>query len=115
MACCTVVAAMTLTACSDWDDHFDANTSVLESQHSSLWQNIEQAGNLSQFAALLKKTGFDENLSASQTFTVWAPVDDSFDYATLSNLSNERITREFIENHIARNNYPASGLVNEDI
>lgn len=115
MACCTVVAAMTLTACSDWDDHFDANTSVLESQHSSLWQNIEKTGNLSQFASLLKKTGYDEQLSASQTFTVWAPVDDSFDYATLSNQSNDRITREFIENHIARNNYPASGQLEESI
>ena len=73
MACCTVVAAMTLTACSDWDDHFDANTSVLESQHSSLWQNIEKTGNLSQFASLLKKTGYDEKLSASQTYTVWPP------------------------------------------
>ena len=115
MACCTVVAAMTLTACSDWDDHFDANTSVLESQHSSLWQNIDKADNLKQFASLLKKTGYDELLSASQTFTVWAPVDNSFDITTLSDMDNDRVIREFLENHIARNNYPASGQIDQDI
>ena len=42
-------------SCSDWDDHFDATSSVLDSQHASLWQNIEQNGNLTQFAALLRQ------------------------------------------------------------
>ena len=25
------------TGCSDWDDHFDANTSVVETQNATLW------------------------------------------------------------------------------
>ena len=115
MACGALVAAATLTACSDWDDHFDANSSVLDSQHYTLWQQIEKAENLKEFASLLKKTGYDEKLSASQTYTVWAPVDGSFDFDVLSNYSDERVLREFVENHIARNNYPVSGQVDQRI
>ena len=98
-------------SCSDWDDHFDASASMLDSQHATLWQNIESNANLSQFASLLKQTGYDQKLSASQTFTVWAPVNGSFDYNTLAAYNNERLIREFLENHIARNNYLATGTI----
>lgn len=103
------------TSCSDWDDHFESNTSVLDSQNATLWQNIEQNGSLTQFADLLKKTGYDERLKASQTYTVWAPEDNTFDYQTVSSYSKERMVKEFIENHIARNNYPASGVIDKNI
>ena len=104
-----------LGSCSDWDDHFDANTSVLESQNSTLWKNIEKSGNLTQFAEILRKTGYDQRLDASQTYTVWAPEDDTFDYQTLLGYDNERLVKEFVENHIARNNYPASGEIDKDV
>ena len=102
-------------SCADWDDHFESNTSVLDSQNATLWQNIEQNGNLTQFADLLKRTGYDERLKASQTYTVWAPEDNTFDYQTVLSYSKERMTKEFIENHIARNNYPASGEIDKKI
>ena len=99
-------------SCSDWDDHYDANTALLDTQQATIWQNIEKTGNLSQFASLLKKANYDAVLDASQTYTVWAPVNDSFDFDAVSALSADRLKKEFIENHIARNNYPASGTMN---
>jgi len=102
-------------SCSDWDDHYEADASVLNSQHATLWENISKSGSLSQFASLLKKAGYDEVLGASQTYTVWAPTDGTFDYDALSALSTERLQKEFIQNHIARNNYPASGAVDQRV
>ena len=32
-----------IVACSDWDEHFDAERQVVESQKASLWQNIVQS------------------------------------------------------------------------
>jgi uncharacterized surface protein with fasciclin (FAS1) repeats len=113
--CCGAVAALALAACTDWNDHYDADTSLLDSQHATLWQNISQNENLSQFASLLKKVGYDEVLNATQTYTVWAPVNGSFDYETLASLSSDRLLKEFVENHIARNNYPASGTVDQRV
>ena len=103
------------SSCTDWDDHFDANTSVTESQRGSLLTNIKQNGQLNQFADLLEKTGYSSQLDQAQTFTVWAPKDNTFDYEALKNEQNDRILNQFIENHIARNNYPASGQIDERI
>ena len=113
--CFGAVATLALAACADWDDHYEADSSLLGSQELSLWKNIQKNDNLSQFAALLKKSGYDAVLDASQTYTVWAPVNGTFDYEGMDALSGERLRKEFIENHIARNNYPASGLVDQRI
>ena len=110
-----IVSLIFLVACSEWDDHYESDSSILNSQQATLWENIQANENLSQFASLLKKTGFDILLDASQTYTVWAPLNGSFDYETMSSLGNERLQKEFVENHIARNNYPASGPVDERI
>ena len=107
--CCG--AAATFDGCADWDDHYDANSALLDTQQSTLWENIANTDNLSQFASLLKKADYDAVLGASQTYTVWAPVNGSFDYDAVNALSIERLRREFIENHIARSNYPASGVL----
>lgn len=104
-----------LVGCSDWTDHYDADTKLVDSQRATLWENINSDANLSQFAALLKKAGYDQVLSETQTYTVWAPANGSFDYDALNAWSNSRLQREFIENHIARNNYPASGKVEERV
>ena len=62
------------TACSDWDDHYDAGKAVEGTATSTIWENISSNANLSQFADLIRKTGYDDVLNTSQTFTVWAPL-----------------------------------------
>lgn len=103
------------TACSDWTDHYDADSSLLETQNQTLWENISSSTNLTQFKSLLQKSGYDAVLDNTQTYTVWAPADGTFDYESLSSLNNSRLQKEFIENHVARNSYPASGLVDKSI
>ena len=102
-------------ACSDWTDHYEADSSLQETQQQTLWENIASSSNLTQFKNLLQKTGYDAVLNTTQTYTVWAPADGTYDYETLSALSNSRLLREFIENHVARNNYPASGLIEKKL
>ncbi|MBQ9654944.1 MAG: fasciclin domain-containing protein [Prevotella sp.] len=104
-----------ITACSDWDDHYDAGSAVSGSATSTIWQNIESNNNLSQFAALVKKAGYDAVLNTTQTYTVWAPLNGTFDYEALSSLGNDKLVKEFVQNHIARSNFPATGTLNERI
>ena len=110
-----LVAITTLCGCSDWDDHYASDQMVNASQKNTIWQNIESNDNLKQFALLAKKVGYDSILSSSQTFTVWAPVDNSYDYDAIETLNDDRLTREFIENHIARHNYTVSGTIDEKV
>lgn len=113
--CYGMAMALTLTACADWDDHYDANTAIVDTQNATLWENIANDPNLSQFASLLKKTEYDKILSASQTYTVWAPLNGTFDYDALSVASNDKVIKEFVQNHIARSNYTVSGKVDEKV
>lgn len=112
---CHLSFSVLFTSCADWNDHYDADTSLLGSQHATLWENISSNDNLSQFASLLKKAGYDEILNATQTYTVWAPKNGTFDYDVVNSLSKSRLQHEFVENHIARNNYPVSGAVDQRV
>lgn len=103
------------TACSDWTDHYEADSALLDTQQQTLWENIASTANLTQFKTLLQKTGYDAVLNTTQTYTVWAPADGTYDYEALSAMNNSRLQREFVENHVARNSYPASGLVEKSL
>ena len=107
--------ASLFTSCSDWDDHYDAETAVTISQSSSLWTNLEQNPELTQFTTLLKKVGYDEQLNQAQSYTVWAPKDGTFDFDALQQNDSSELLRQFVQNHIARNNYPASGIIDERV
>ena len=103
------------TSCTDWNDHYDAGTALTESQQAPLLENITKNPELSQFASLLSKTGFDQQLNSSQTFTVWAPMNNTFNYDELMATGNDRLLRQFVKNHVARNNYPATGALDQKV
>lgn len=102
-------------SCKEWDEHYDAGSAVEGSATSTIWENITANSNLSQFAALVQKAGYEELLKSTQTLTVWAPLNNTFDYEALMAESNETLRKEFVQNHIARNNYPASGSIESSI
>ena len=87
---CSILAALTLGACSDWDDHYEAETSLLPSQKMTLWETIKSNGELSQFASLLERVGYDKTLGEAQSYTIWAPKNNApgFDFTTLSGLND---------------------------
>lgn len=101
--------AMT-TACSDWDDHYD-NNGVSGSASETIWENVKANANLSQFADLMHKAGYDEVINTTQTYTVWAPLNGTFNYDSLNALPLTNLKEHFAMNHVARFNYPASGSV----
>lgn len=103
------------TACSDWDDHYDANSSFEGSANATLWQNISANENLSEFAALAKKAGYDQVLNSTQTYTVWAPLNGTFNYEELNNMDVETLKKQFLQNHISHFNYPASGALDQKV
>ena len=105
------LVSLLLTSCKEWDDHYDAGSAVEGSATATIWENITANPNLSQFAARVQKAGYDGMLKSTQTLTVWAPLNDTFNYEELMNESNESLRKEFVQNHIAHNNYPASGQI----
>lgn len=120
------------TSCSD--DHFDVVVSDA-SANQTIWQQIESNPNLQDFAGILKQVRvmkdhrdvksqqtYSDLLNSAQTFTVWAPLDGTYDpqtyldriqaaadTASVDPLAAARIeydlSNQFVRNHMARFNY----------
>lgn len=104
------------TSCSDFSDYNEAYTDGINaSADKTLWENIESNPQLSKFASLVKKAGFDTNLQSSHYYTVWAPLDDAIDLTQYESMTSSQLLEEFVENHIADYNHAASGEIDERI
>lgn len=85
-------AALLLGVCACTDDHFDVVANETGNGSNTIWRNIEDKPELSDFATVLKRTRvmkdekdvksqqtFDDLLNQPQAFTVWAPVNAKYD------------------------------------
>jgi hypothetical protein len=124
-----IVAIVGCNACTDdWNDHYDVNSNTAT---ATLWENITARPQLSNFANILKSvkvsksetrltnTTYQDLLSSSSTFTIWAPENGTYNADSIMALIKAGKTYEvessFIKNHIARFNHPAVGTVDEDV
>src|SRR5450759_4133271 len=89
-----------------WDSH---NQTTDPSIANNLMQAITGTPNLSKFADLLVKSGYDKIISSSKTYTVWAPTDQAL--ATLDPaIVNDPVKLSlFVGNHISDLSYTAGG------
>lgn len=110
------VGAGMLTSCSDWDDHYDGTG--VEGSNTTLWEAIQSHPELSDFARVLESTkvfrmhkkteaSYANVIDGGQSFTVFAPVNGSFNADSLialaqTNAGDSAVENYFIKNHIAR-------------
>ena len=111
------LAVLATVGCSDtWDDHYAGNLPE-GGVDSYLWEVIQNDDNLSNFARVIKETGYDVALGSSQVFTVFAPTNDAFTEADADDIialyhkennikeKDKRAIKEFVQNHIALYNH----------
>ena len=112
MAAAVLMAA---TSCSDFSDYNDTPVSDVQQAERTLWENISQNDQLSDFATLVKKAGFDDELSQPHYYTVWAPLNGTYDAYSLMSADSATVLYQFVKSHIAEYNHSVSGLVDERI
>ncbi len=101
-----IALATMLYSCNQaWEEHYKVqNEALLEKK---LMELIDEQPDLSLFASMLKKTGYDKVLSANQVYTVWAPGNEALAAVDTSNLNE---VNKIVRNHIARFSHPSSGV-----
>lgn len=104
---------LSATSCTDFDDYNEARHDANPSADQTLWANISSDSNLTHFASLLKKAGYDKVLNSANSYTVWAPVDGALDLAQYENMDSAQLVLEFVKNHVANYNYVVSGTWDE--
>jgi len=103
------------TSCSDFSDYNEAPVDVQASGNQTLWENIANHSQLKDFAELVKRTGFDADLSESRAYTVWAPLDGTYDADVFKAMNDSVLLRQFVLNHIAEYVHGANGQIDERI
>ncbi len=97
VACSALVAV----SCTDYLDYNTVPEATNPAADKTLWENISENENLTDFAAVLKRLGYDEVLNASHTYTVWAPQNGSFRLEELDQMDSTKVERQFLKNAIA--------------
>lgn len=103
------------TACSDYDDWNTVQEDSNPAAEQTLWENITSQPQLTDFVKVLRKAGLEETLSANRYYTVWAPLDGTFDVDSVLNCTDDAILSQFINNHIAEYNHLAKGNLYEKV
>ena len=119
--CCG--GAAVLTACADWDDHYDATAGP--GSELTLWQTMKQQSQLSDFCQVLEQTkvfrqhkmtatSYAQLLDGGQSFTVLAPVNGTFNKDSLLRLvqtavGDSAVEQMFVLNHLSRSNVSVFG------
>lgn len=124
---CAIGAA--ITACTDkWDEHYD-DSPLASANHGTLWQAMQQNGQLTNFCRVVQECGYDKALQSSQIFSVFAPVDARFTSAQADSVialyksevqaevrtAENRAIKEFLQNHIARYTHSVAEQMHDSI
>ncbi len=97
------------TSCSDFSDYNSVPDDMQPSSNQTLWQNITSNGNLKDFAAIAKKAGYEKVFSLPNYYTVWAPLDGTYDAQSILSKDSATIADEFMQQHIAQYSHLVSG------
>ena len=101
-------AAVLAASCTDFDDYNEAFQTGSPESQKTLWENISEKEELSQFASLLEKVGYDKVLSSSRFYTVFAPKNNTFDFDTYNAMDSANLVDRFVNCNVADYNYVVS-------
>ncbi|MCU7550654.1 fasciclin domain-containing protein [Chitinophagaceae bacterium LB-8] len=99
-----------LTGCQKWEDHNDVTDQELK---QDLFVQIKGNTNLSKFAELITKSGYDKVLASSRTFTVFAPTNAALASLDAAIIADSAKLSAFVGNHITTQTYFTTGATTQ--
>jgi len=114
---CAFCVGCAVSSCSEWEDHYE-NLATSEGSSTMLWQQLKGNPQLSDFCEVLEQTkvfrmhkktpvSYADMLNSGQSFTVMAPVNNTFNKDSLLQLvqtaqGDSIVEKYFVKNHISR-------------
>ena len=103
------------TSCSDWNDWNTVQTGDDVTATKTLWENLSENPQLSNFKQIIETAGLGSELSANKYYTMWAPVLTDAQRDSILALDHNAIVNQFVYNHVAEYNHQATGYIKERI
>jgi hypothetical protein len=95
--------SLAIYGCNDkWDEHVAVTDEIV---NDNLFEQLSANNEVSEFNKLLVKTGYDKIISASKTYTVFAPNNDIIATLSPSLIDDTTRLKAFVANHIAISAY----------
>lgn len=88
-------------SCSERDDYNSVPEQDMQGMGSTVWENICGTAELSDFASIVERAGFADELQSSKVYTIWAPQNGTFDMDALADETAENLLNRFVKNHVA--------------
>ncbi|MES2881003.1 MAG: fasciclin domain-containing protein [Bacteroidota bacterium] len=101
----TFFTSLCFSGCKKWEDHTAATDAMVG---KDIFQQIKENSDLSKFAELLTKSGYDKIISSSQTYTVFAPANSALASIDPAVVANDAKLKLFVGNHITNQLQPAA-------
>lgn len=99
------IGSLSFYSCQDeLYNHYERSAALPD---KNLYDLIKQNDQLSKFARLIRVAGYDTILASTQTYTVWAPLNEGLSLID-PNTIDKRQALLIVKNHIARFNNPTS-------
>lgn len=107
----TLSSSLLLVGCSDtWDEHY--TDAANEISGATVMEQLKSDHELSNFVRMVEIAGYDELLSSTQSFTIWAPVNGRLGDVDYNDTESVKRT---VANHIARFNISSSTPYDEGV
>ncbi|MFW0718458.1 fasciclin domain-containing protein [Pedobacter sp. N23S346] len=105
--------AFGLTGCKDTlEEH---NELINIDNTTDVFQKLSAQPNLSKFSEYVRSTGYDQLLSSSQNYSVWAPTNDALAGLDAAIVADPVKLKDFVANHIALTTVTAPLTANDTL
>ena len=106
---------LALASCTEYSDYNTAPEDGNPLANKTLLENISENEQLKDFATIINKAGCSEILNSSRVFTLWAPLDGTYDATPYLNMDSTNVMDKFIKQHLAEYSYQVMGTVNSRV
>ncbi len=106
---------LALASCSDYSDYNTAPEDSNPMATKTLYQNISENENLQDFAAVINQAGCADILNSARVYTLWAPLDGTYDVNTYLAMDSANIVDKFLKHHLADYSYQIVGTVEDRV
>ena len=106
---------LALASCTEYSDYNSAPEDGNPLANKTLMENISENAQLQNFATIVNNAGCADILNNARVFTLWAPLDGTYDATQFLNMDSANVMDKFIKQHLAEYSHQVVGTVNSRV
>lgn len=106
---------LALASCTEYSDYNSVPEDGNPLANKTLLENISENAQLQDFVTIINNAGCSEILNSSRVFTLWAPLDGTYDATQYLKMDSANVMDKFVKQHLADYSCLVVGDVNSRV